>query len=341
MNAPAAPIGPVRIPPDDPRISWSGRVLFEQGRALFDWPGTSLAFRFRGASVSLELTDGRNDYDLILDGTTRENWRTRGGEILRTFDGFPEGDHILRLSKRTEASWGVASFGGLHLPAGTSLLPPPPPPKRRIEFVGDSLVCGYGVEGNDPRCPACRSLENVHLSYAGLLAVALDAEARYIAWSGKGVLRNYGDPAPRGTETLPEVYPRMLAGRAAPLDEDPAWRPQLLVLQCGGNDFSTEPRPEWREWADAFAAFALRLLARHPGARLLCVNGDDVPRQGGERAVEEVRKGSGQPVPLVRWGKRNIREMGCDYHPNARAQSRMAEPVLRAARDLMGWAEET
>ena len=331
------PPGPFRVRPSDDRLSWTGRVLFEDGIARFDWPGVSLSFRFRGSSFTLDLSDGNNDYRLELDGRPLEPWRTRPGETGRTFGGLSAGEHAIRLSKRTEASYGVASFGGVLFPAGAELLSPPPPSERRIEFVGDSLACGYGVEGNDPQCPGCRALEDVHLSYAGLTAAALRADARYIAWSGKGVLRNYGDPASRSTQTLPDLHPRTLAGRPEPREDPSGWIPHLVVLQCGGNDFSTEPRPDLIDWAGAYSAFALRLLTRYPDVRLLCVSSAEVPKRGIEAAIEEVRSRSGQAVPLVRWDKRNIRELGCDYHPGASAQRQMAEPVLGAVRDLMGW----
>ena len=331
------PPGYFRISPDDGRLCWTGRVLFSEGVARFDWPGVSLAFRFRGGAFALELADGNNDYDLVLDGDPLDPWRTRAGETLRIFEGLREGRHEFRLAKRTEASYGEASFRGLLLPEGASLLEPPPRPGRRIEFIGDSLVCGYGVEGNNPLCPGCRRLENVHRSYAGLAAAELGAEARYIAWSGKGVVRNYGDPGERGSETIPAIYERLLAGRPGPVNDFAAWTPHLVVLQCGSNDFTTEPQANPESWIETYSGFALRALSRYSNARLLCASSLDLFKGCIEEAVGRIRLRSGQTVPLVQWGKRNIRELGCDYHPNVRAQRGMADRFIPAVRELMGW----
>lgn len=337
MSPRPVPSGHFRIEPDDPRLAWNGRTLVSEGRVRFDWPGVSLSFRFAGPSFALELTDGNNDYDLTLDGTAMDPWRTRAGETLRTFDGLRDGEHEFRISKRTEASYGEASLGGVLLPEGASLLEPPARPERRIEFVGDSLVCGYGVEGNDPLCAGCRALENVHRSYAGILASELGAEARYIAWSGKGIVRNYGDPGPRGLETLPEIQGRLLAGRAVPFHDPASWTPHLVVLQCGANDFSTEPRAVPAEWIESYSALASRILSPHPGVRLVCAFSPGVPPDPAGEAVDRIRLRTGREVPLVRWGKWNVRDLGCDHHPNVRAQAAMAAELLPAVRTLMVW----
>ncbi|WP_204266956.1 hypothetical protein, partial [Citrobacter youngae] len=44
-------------------------------------------------------------------------------------------------------------------------------PSRHIEFIGNSLTCGYGVEGKDRSEPYKAETENCNLSYATIIAL--------------------------------------------------------------------------------------------------------------------------------------------------------------------------
>lgn len=333
------PEGTFRIEPADPRLVWTGRVLFRDGQARYDWPGVTLCFRFRGDSFLLESVDGGNDHDLMVDGRLKETWRTRSGETLKRVEGLGSGEHEVRLVKRTEASWGETLVNGLLLPVGARLLDPPPPSPRRLLVVGDSLACGYGIEGEDPLCPGCRGLENVTRSYAGLCAAELSAEAHIIAWSGKGLVRNYGAPGVESPDPIPLFWERTCAQRPEPAWNPAAYHPQVVILQLGSNDFSTEPSPEPGAWARRYEEFAREILRVYPGARLLCISRMGVPHLA-DAVSEAVRsmRGAGIPAGLVVWDRFHIREMGCDYHPNARAQRRMADQVMGPLRELVGWS---
>jgi hypothetical protein len=96
------------------------------------------------------------------------------------------------------------------------------------------------------------------------------------------VVRNYGGAAPG--QPLPALYSRLIPGQAAP-SVDPAdpWRPDLIVIGLGTNDFSTPVAPG-EAWADeaalhadyrrAYAGFIRDLAQRHPQARFLLIAGD-------------------------------------------------------------------
>ena len=60
-------------------------------------------------------------------------------------------------------------------------------PSRHIEFIGNSLTCGYGVEGKDRSEPYKAETENCNLSYATIIARYFNADYTLIAHSGRGV----------------------------------------------------------------------------------------------------------------------------------------------------------
>ena len=85
--------------------------------------------------------------------------------------------------------------------------------KNKLLVIGDSISCGYGVEGAYP-CTWSASTENVLDSYATLVADAVDAEVIVTAWSGKGVVRNVGDITPTSVDPMPVYYNRTLGNVA-------------------------------------------------------------------------------------------------------------------------------
>ena len=122
------------------------------------------------------------------------------------------------LTKRTEASYGIAALRGILVDsAGGLLTMQQPRPSRRIEFVGASWFAGYGNEGASIQCSDLRSAENNYESVGPMTARLLGAEGVVVAYSGRGVVRNYGDPSLRSAEPFPVLYPRTLASRTEPL----------------------------------------------------------------------------------------------------------------------------
>jgi hypothetical protein len=147
------------VPANDPNIQYSGRFDFTDPLApRFDWPAVSLSAVFQGTSIGILLTDGSNDYDAFIDGVPGQVIAT-GSAGQYTVAGLGSGTHALQLVKRTEASYGIATFHGFVLDAGAALLPPSPAPSRRMEFVGDSLACGYGDESPSSSCTTAQTLE--------------------------------------------------------------------------------------------------------------------------------------------------------------------------------------
>lgn len=80
-----------------------------------------------------------------------------------------------------KASDGAQFFG---FRCAGRFLTPPEGPARRIEVIGDSITCGYGVDGADQYCPFSAATENHYRTYAAIAARDLGADLATLAWSG-------------------------------------------------------------------------------------------------------------------------------------------------------------
>jgi lysophospholipase L1-like esterase len=301
----------------------------------FSWSGTTVVARFSGTSVGVRLRDAGNWFEVVLDGGRLAPLVTAPGrERYALAAGLAPGQHEIALHRRTEASFGETQLLGLVLDPDGALLPPPPPAPRRLEVVGDSITCGYGVEADGPSVPFSAATENHALTFAALTTRALDAEAITVAWSGKGMYRNY-DGARH--ETIPTLYDRVLAGRPLPLWDFTSWVPDAVIINLGTNDFGPgDPGPGFGE---AYRAFVRQVRGHYPRALILCTFGPVMSRDQVDRARAYL-------APTLEQAGIDVLEFprqdgsigyGSDWHPSAETHRRMADQLTAELRRRLSW----
>lgn len=226
-------------------IKYSGRFDFtEEEGPRFAWPNTSITINFEGDRLSAELDSDRLDYFLVvLDGRIHINCLPiKGRKIYNLVEDIEYGSHKVELVKKTESSISTAVFYGFELHDGT-LLEREADSDFKIEIFGDSITCGYGIESENENSIYEDISANSYLAYGSIAARDLKAEINLTAWSGLGLVRNYGD-SPR---PLPERIEWI-----TPQNEDILWNfnsyiPNVVVINLGTNDFNgyTPTREEY------------------------------------------------------------------------------------------------
>jgi lysophospholipase L1-like esterase len=321
-------------------IRFVGRVQHTSAQgARYAWSGSGFVARFQGTGVSVRLKDDKNQHTVVLDGTLRDVLKTDGRtEPYVLARGLAPGQHRLEVYRRTEALFGPTELIDLLVDDGR-LLAPPAVSVRRIEIVGDSISAGYGNEGADTTCPFSVDTENHYASYGAVLARALGAELSTVAWSGRGVVRNYdGEPG----DPMPVLFERTL-----PQDQASRWDfslvPQAVIINLGTNDFSTEPDPPEQTFVAAYRALLERVRSVYPGAFVLCTVG---PMLGGEdlgrarRGIAEAvrhRHAAGDDRVVAYEMQTPNPSPGCDWHPSTATHARMAEELGGELRRALGW----
>ena len=79
-----------------------------------------------------------------MDGGAPEKLRLQKGR--RTYvlaENLPEGEHVVRVTKISEAQHSYCGLKEIQL-QGEWLPPPAEPEGLKLEFVGDSVTCGMG-----------------------------------------------------------------------------------------------------------------------------------------------------------------------------------------------------
>ncbi|HEY6131771.1 MAG TPA: hypothetical protein VIV27_07110, partial [Halioglobus sp.] len=65
--------------PDHPSIRYTGRVSATTAAAQYDWANTQIEFRVSAAQIELLLNDGKNDYNLFVNGELKSKLVTTAG----------------------------------------------------------------------------------------------------------------------------------------------------------------------------------------------------------------------------------------------------------------------
>ena len=71
------------------------------------------------------------------------------------------------------------------------------------------------------------------------MSVRCAAQVHVVAWSGKGVVRNYQDPGITSPDPLPIYFNRTIGVHPAPIWDFAQYKPDAVVINLGTNDFST------------------------------------------------------------------------------------------------------
>lgn len=325
----------LEFPANHPRLRWEGRVSLEDfGVVDASWPTTRVVLRFRGTAASVLLDSGRTWWNLTLNGNPLEPIEGGTGGWKSMAQGLEFGDHELVLSKRTESMVGRARVRAIRIEGDSpELLVPSPENPFGIEFLGNSITCGYGVHADDPLEGFQDSSQDADATASGIAARLLGAQHRSVCRTGYGVIRD-GSGQPN---TLPGIYDRIHPETPGDWDHS-RWHPDLVVVNLGTNDFH-KGVPDSATFFDAYADFLRHLSTIHPGVAIALLHGpmivdgfpydslgQPIPGASKLRAhirtlLQELRSELTTPMDSIELTPQS-QELGYggDFHPN-RAQS--------------------
>jgi lysophospholipase L1-like esterase len=210
------------------------------------------------------------------------------------------------------------------------ILDAPPARDRQIEFIGDSYTAGYGNMSTTRECTSDQvdRTTNADLSFGALTARSLNADYQINAFSGRGMVRNYSGIEP-GT-SYRTYYDRALLNVAGDVWTRPSdWRPQLVVVGLGINDFSTAidageawtPETLRAAFRTAYNGFLDKLRARYGPDTVIVVSGTYMSNTTAltELAQQVVQDRNDRGDGLVRYwyyGNEGLDYSGCHWHPS-------------------------
>ena len=301
------------------------------------WPGVYYEGAFDGDAVSVDLKDDRNSYNIYLDGRFVRRVKTGAKVAVTAGDG---GRHVVRVELANETTDAPAATGTLqvreiHRPGLDDVnlpLPAPGPRSRQIEIIGDSYAAGYGVLSTRHDCTPdeIRDTTDTSQTFGVLLARRYDADYQVNAYSGIGMVRNYGGG---DGPTLPDLYPYSLFDRTTAY-ADPKWQPRIIVIALGDNDFATSlaTGETWpnetslrQDFIAAYVAFVEGLHRRDPKASFILMDFNELTLPHDILAVIARLKADGEKHVVAFSPGGSFEQTGCDWHLSLNDHRRIAD----------------
>ena len=350
-----------------PLLRLHGRTRFEESRnaLFFNWTCSGFTVRFQGTRLSagfLALPDRMpfppdSPEDLPLIGITDEGgealsnrWLLQEGENRIGLYSGDNGDHSLRIVKLSENMRGKAAL--LFLETDGTFLPAPPSGRNlRIEFVGDSITCGFGNEAPGRDSLFDTREENGWISYGAVCARKLNADFSMVSVSGiaTGAAKYPLFPG-KNMEDLYEYTDLFCDERNGDTPEKWPFADSVdwVVINLGTNDSARiwaspdlhRADEEADQFSERYSAFLRLVRACRPSSRILCTLGpmDYYLYDRIEKAVEKVRAETGdQKIAVLKLRSVNLitEGYGAVSHPSARTHQRMGLELAERIRSLM------
>ena len=327
------------IAADNPNIQYVGRFDPTTPAApAFDWSYGCISARFQGTSCSVKLGGISKYFDIYIDGVKTGSIKSANGgvETLPAASGLADGVHSVALYRRDEASKGLNTFQGFVLDSGKALVAPDSRPNRKLEFIGDSFTCGYGDEA-----PYGGSFtygtENACITYAAQMANHYSADCMITAWSGEGMVRNYGASGQTSPDPLPYYYPRT-CGTVATNNYAFTWQPDVVVVALGINDFSTSPNPTQAQYCGGYSNFVRTLRGNYPSAHIICTYLSSMAAIASSYIQSVVTASGDSKVHFasVSYTLASPTDLGAAGHPNASGHTKIANAFIPVFDGIMG-----
>lgn len=339
--------------PTDSRIGVIGRVITdESGAVSFAASGVTFQFQFEGTFLDIVLDDEhRNgtDYNLFaatVNGGEPTYFKTiKGRSTYRLSGKLPYGTHNATLTKITEGQNGrnrLISVVTQYLLQSIDLR------ERRIEFIGDSITCGFGADSTRTRCydGTWYDQHNALQSYANLIGESFEAQVMLSAVSGIGMHRNWNTPGP----TMPDVYNGVFMEGSDSLSQwdFKNYTPDLVVIALGTNDFSDgdgdvpRPPPDSLVFVTTYTSFLGNIRDQYSDAQILLLaspmldtNRNDKLHSLLTTIVADFENRGDDHIHVYRFSNQYIN--GCGSHPGSGDHIAMATELQPVIQSIMNW----
>jgi lysophospholipase L1-like esterase len=263
------------------------------------------------------------------------------------YEGTAKKEVLIKLVKYSEAAFGKVGIKSITVDG--EILPPAVKEMRKLEFIGDSITCGYGNEGKWNVDVFNTTQENPWEAYAARAARALHADYHLISWSGIGIISNWTDQdVPNDSWLMPVLYPYTDKATDLALGNNPEeWDnsrfvPDCIIINLGTNDASYTKKITERveTFGREFYIFLKQVRSKNPTSKILCTLGAMGKDLCGEveRQAERLKSEGDAEIYYMEFDLQNEQDgMGSDWHPSMITHEKMAAKLTGTLKELMKW----
>ncbi|ORX84896.1 hypothetical protein BCR32DRAFT_325715 [Anaeromyces robustus] len=356
--------------PTKENVKILGRANYQDGYLWFGLTNSGIEYKFNGKTTTINVTADKTSYgeenpariQVYADDKLYIDTVTTNKFTNFTVNFSKEEDHVIRLIKVSEAERGSIRINDIK--ADASKIESTAQASKKIEFIGDSITCAYGVDGVAGDVFSSRS-EDGTKSYAHKTAQKFHADYSIVAYSGFAILSCYPFTGGRYEEAaLPQYYDKLgYSFEPNQFDDgtyqlqDTKWDfndfvPDLVVINLGTNDNSyfeaidKSILPDEKiAFIEKYVEFLEQIKAVYPNAEILCVLG-----MMGQEVYPEIEEAVNNYITKtgdthVHAFKMNVQDsdkngLGVDGHPAAQSHVDATYELVGEIEKLYGWTSD-
>lgn len=318
-----------------------GRTLREGDITWLVQSGSAVKFTVSASEATVTLAgdssigndrDFRSRYAVLVDGEVLvDDVMSEEEKNITIFSGNTMKTAEITVIHLSEANNGAVGVKNINVKSSAAKPVVPVPEKDiKIEFIGDSITCAYGVEGQSSGESFKTTTENFMKSYAYLTAQLLDADYSAVSYSGHGIISGYTSGEKNTDQLVPDFYESIGKWQyEKPWDFSSAEN-DVVVINLGTNDNSyLQNKPEGgdADFIKGYIEFLGMVRKHNPDAHIICTMGT----MGGNDVVyplieEAVKQFGDEKVTCYESVTQNIQMdgIGSDWHPSAVTQQNSA-----------------
>ncbi len=320
--------------------------------AEFEFVGTKATITLVGDSSVTGGADSQAHVGIFVNGECVVD--TMMDEAEKTFTVLETDKRrkcVITIVKLSEAPHSTLAIKSLEVESESDIVPTAQK-EHYIEFIGDSITCGYGVEDEVKEHHFSTTTENAMKTYAYKTAQALDADYSLVSFSGYGIISGYsGDGQKQGGQVLSAYYEKLGFSYGYYEGQTPyntEWdfakrQPDVIVINLGTNDESYTGTDETKrgEYVTGYVEFLKQVREKNPDATIFCTLGimGDALYPSVQKAVEQYRTETGDDkVHTMRFSVQSMSDgIAADWHPSEKTHTKAAEKLTKEIQTIMGW----
>ncbi len=334
---------------DEEFVKIGGRTFVDRtGALILSNTYSYIEFAFCGTYAEVTLTsdciEGKARVGIFVNGERVDDvMLTKSKTTVKVFESEVPKECIVSVVKLSEQ--GKSYAGVKKISAVTEYgIVPTPQRERRIEFVGDSITCGYGIDAPNENYEFSTETEDGSKAYAALIGKALDADVNVVAWSGIGAYScSTSGENPSQWKLISQVYENTDTMHTAEKWDFSQWQPDVVVINIGTNDNSWTRGIDERVdlFGDAYYDFICQVRRSNPDAYIICalgVMGNQLMPEITEQ-VELYKANTGdERVEAYEIANQSGKDgFGAGYHPSVKTHQKMADSLSAHIAEIMNW----
>ncbi|MDF2941438.1 MAG: lipolytic protein family [Herbinix sp.] len=343
---------------DEKFVKVLGRSLMKDGVRYLNYSCAALEFIFTGTKAEAILwTDSytmgweyRAWVAVFVNDEEKPSKRfslEKEEDTYVLFEGAQVQETKIRLVKYSEVAFGKVGIKSI-VTYGDKPPIPTAVKARKLEFIGDSITCGYGNEGMLNIDTFNTTQENPWEAYAARTARALDADYHLISWSGIGIISNWTDQEiPNDEWLMPELYPYtdkatdIVLGNMEPeIWDNNRFKPDCIIINLGTNDASYTKNISDRveTFGRKYYDFLKQVRTSNPTTKILCtlgVMGQDLCDEIQRQVEHHVSEGDDK-IYFMKFDLQSEQDgIGADWHPSILTHEKMAKKLVGELKKIL------